>query len=119
MRMFLKSFVIVVVISLTPFLSSANENTIVGMLVEAGCGSHLGDKTPSDEHVACMVRCASKGDPVGIMTEEGLYTITGPWLDTNRSQLSELMAEEVIATGQTSVVGDRLRIKATTIELAE
>lgn len=119
MRMLLKCFVIITLISLAPLLSSATENTIVGMLVEAGCGSHLGDTTPSDEHVACMVRCASKGDPVGILTEEGLYTITGPWLDTHQNQLAELMAEEVIATGQTSVTGDRLRIKITTLELAK
>tara|TARA_B100001123_G_C15339482_1_gene1034192 strand:- start:6131 stop:6484 length:354 start_codon:yes stop_codon:yes gene_type:complete len=117
--MLLKCFAIIALIGLTPFLSSATENTIFGMLVEAGCGSHLGDKNPSDEHIACMVRCASKGDPIGILTDEGLYTITGPWLDTNRNQLSELMAEEVIATGQTSATGDRLLIEITTIELAE
>jgi len=96
----------------------AAEKTVSGLLVEAGCGSHLGDTTPSDEHVACMVRCARNGDPVGILTDDGLYTITGDWVANNGDRLAELMAEQVQATGETSDRGGQLVIEISTIELA-
>ena len=53
------------------------EETITGRLVEAGCSAMAGAE-PSAEHVACMVRCAQNGDPIGILTADGLYKITGP-----------------------------------------
>ena len=96
----------------------AAEKTVSGLLVEAGCGSHLGDTTPSDEHVACMVRCARNGDPVGILTDDGLYTITGDWVANNGDKLAELMAEQVEATGETSDHDGQLVIELSTIELA-
>ena len=46
------------------------EETVTGMLVEAGCAA-MGGTNPSAEHVACMVRCAKNGDPIGILTEDG------------------------------------------------
>ena len=52
-------------------LPAAAEKTVTGMLVEAGCGSELGDASPSDDHVACMVRCGRRGEPLGILTGEG------------------------------------------------
>lgn len=97
----------------------AAENTVSGLLVEAGCGSHLGDAGPSDEHVACMVRCAQNGDPVGILTDDGLYTITGDWVANNSDKLVELMAQQVDATGETSDNGGQLVIDIATIELAK
>ena len=96
----------------------AAEKTVSGLLVEAGCGSHLGDTTPSDEHVACMVRCARNGDPVGILTDDGLYTITGDWVANNGDKLTELMAKQVEATGETSDSGGQLVIELSSIELA-
>ncbi len=96
----------------------AAERTLTGLLVEAGCGSHLGDAEPSEEHVACMVRCAANGDPIGILTDDGLYTITGDWASDNRDALSELMAKQVNATGETKTQGGQLQIEVSTITLA-
>ena len=97
----------------------AAEQTITGLLVEAGCGSHLGDAQPSEEHVACMVRCANNGDPIGILTDDGLYTITGDWAANNPEALAELMAEQVNATGETSNQGGRLQIEVSAIVPAQ
>ena len=110
----------VVAVCATTFLTPglAAENTVSGLLVEAGCGSQFGDTTPSDEHVACMVRCARNGDPVGILTGDGLYTITGDWVANNGDKLAELMAQQVEATGETSNSGGQLVIEVLTIELA-
>ena len=78
---------------------TTEEQTVTGMLVEAGCGANLGENGPSDDHVACMVRCGKRGEPLGIVTDEGLYTITGEWAKNNTPALLDLMAEEVSATG--------------------
>ena len=91
------------------------EETITGMLVEAGCAA-LGGTNPSAEHVACMVRCAQNGDPIGILTEDGLYKITGDWASSNNDRLVELMAKQVHATGETSKAGGELLLEVSTIE---
>ena len=91
------------------------EETITGMLVEAGCAAMGGDN-PSAEHVACMVRCAQNGDPIGIQTEDGLYKITGDWASNNSDALAELMATQVNATGETSEAGGELLLEVSTIE---
>ena len=92
------------------------EETITGMLVEAGCAA-MGGTNPSAEHVACMVRCAQNGDPIGILTEDGLYKITGDWASSNGDRLVELMAKQVQATGETSKAGGELLLEVSTIEL--
>ena len=91
------------------------EETITGMLVEAGCAA-MGGTNPSAEHVACMVRCAQNGDPIGILTEDGLYKITGDWASSNSDRLVELMAKQVHATGETSKAGGELLLEVSTIE---
>ena len=101
------------------FPHSVSGETISGMLVEKACGLNLDGKSPSDDHVACMVRCAEDGDPIGILTETGFYTITGDWLVNNADMLAELMAKNVEATGNTSKVDGRFLIDALTIEVVK
>ena len=94
------------------------EETITGRLVEAGCAA-MGGAEPSAEHVACMVRCASNGDPIGIQTDDGLYTITGDWATEHPDRLAEMMAKQVRVTGETSEAGGEKLLTISTIELAE
>ena len=94
------------------------EETITGMLVEAGCAA-MGGAEPSDEHVACMVRCAMNGDPIGILTDEGLYKITGDWAQSHSDALAEMMAKQVLATGETSEAGGEMLLEVVTITLAK
>ena len=103
-----------VVSVVTVATTTAAEETITGMLVEAGCAA-MGGANPSDEHVACMVKCAKNGDPIGILTDDGLYKITGNWASTNGDQLAELMAKQVHATGETSETGGEKLLDVSTI----
>lgn len=89
--------------ALTASVMTADE-TITGRLVEAGCAAMAG-ADPSPEHVACMVRCAQNGDPIGILTDSGLYRITGDWAASHPDELAALMAKQVRATGETSEAG--------------
>ena len=94
-------------VALTTSVMTADETT-TGRLVEAGCAAMAG-ANPSAEHVACMVRCAQNGDPIGILTDSGLYKVTGNWAASHPDELSALMAKLVHATGETSgASGERL-----------
>ena len=117
MRIFLNALTVTTFVAFSMLTGVAAENTVTGMLVEANCGSHLGEAGPSDEHVACMVRCARNGDPIGILTDDGLYTITGDWVASNGDKLAELKAQQVTATGETSDTNGQLVIEISTIEL--
>ncbi len=101
---------------LTSAAMTADE-TITGRLVEAGCAAMAGDN-PSPEHVACMVRCAQAGEAIGILTDSGLYRITGDWAATHPGELAALMAKQVRATGETSESGDERLLAATEIVAA-
>ena len=109
-------FAVVLVTAVTMSTSVvAAEETVTGMLVEAGCAA-MGGTNPSAEHVACMVKCAKNGDPIGILTDDGLYKITGNWASENSDKLAEWMAKQVHATGETSQAGGELLLEVSTIE---
>ena len=109
-------FAVALVATLSTTTSAVTaEETITGMLVEAGCAA-MGGTNPSAEHVACMVKCAKNGDPIGILTDDGLYKITGNWASENSDKLAEWMAKQVHATGETSQAGGELLLEVSTIE---
>ena len=62
-----------------------------------------------------MVRCAKRGEPIGIRTDEGTYTITGDWAFQNEEQLARLMTKEVRAIGEVT----DLTIVVTSMERAD
>ena len=102
---------------MTTAVMTADE-TITGQLVEAGCAAMAG-ADPSPEHVACMVRCAQNGDPIGILTDSGLYRITGDWAASHPDALAALMAKQVRATGETNEAGGERLMAATKIVAAD
>ena len=109
-------FAVALVATLSTTTSAVTaEETIKGMLVEAGCAA-MGGTNPSAEHVACMVKCAKNGDPIGILTDDGLYKITGNWASENSDKLAEWMAKQVHAPGETSQAGGELLLEVSTIE---
>jgi hypothetical protein len=97
----------------------AAEETVTGMLVEAGCSATIGADGPSEDHVACMVRCGRRGEPLGIVTDDGLYVITGEWAASNTATLLELMAEQVIATGAVTDDGGQRMLELVSITSAD
>lgn len=89
--------VLVVLVTFTLTLpGKAAESAITGTLVEIGCANVPFGKGTA----ACMLRCASRGEPIGIRTSDGTYTITGDWTATHGDDLAELMTKKVKATGE-------------------
>jgi hypothetical protein len=74
---------------------------IQGQVVEMSCLTKLGaGKALDDSHLKCAQDCASKGNDLGIFTEDdGVYRISGDWATKNRSKIVALLGKQVTGTG--------------------
>ena len=43
--------------------------------------------------------CAKRGQPVGIMTADAIYTVTGDYAANNNAKLLDFVAKTVLVTG--------------------
>ena len=75
--------------------------TLRGEIVEVSCYSKLGiEKSTGAEHVACAKECASKGQPLAILTDgEGLIKITGDYAADKYAKLAPYIGRQVEVTG--------------------
>ena len=75
--------------------------TLRGEIVEVSCYSKLGiGKSTGAEHVACAKECASKGQPLAILTDgEGLIKITGDYAADKYAKLAPYIGRQVEVTG--------------------
>ena len=51
--------------------------TVMGELVEVMCHGRLGDEARGAAHAECALKCATAGNDLAILTEDGLYVVTG------------------------------------------
>jgi hypothetical protein len=75
--------------------------TLRGEIVEVSCYTKLGiDKSTGAAHVACAKECASKGQPLAILTDgDGLVKITGDYAANNFAKLTQYIGRQVEASG--------------------
>lgn len=75
--------------------------TFRGEIVEVSCYTKLGiEKSTGAEHVACAKECASKGQPLAILTDgEGLIKITGDYAADKYAKLAPYIGRQVEVTG--------------------
>jgi hypothetical protein len=103
MRNVLAAAAAALTISLMSAAPRAQEATITiqGQLVEMSCLTKLGAGKALDEsHATCARECASKGNQLGIFTEDdGVYRITGDWSEKNRAKVVALLGKPVTGTG--------------------
>ena len=72
--------------------------TLKGEVVDVQC--NLKDaKNKGAEHADCALSCARRGATMGLLTAEGVYTITGDYTKENNKKLLEFVARQVDATG--------------------
>jgi hypothetical protein len=73
--------------------------TLKGEVVDVQC--NLKDaKNKGADHADCGLSCARRGATMGLLTAEGVYTITGDYTKENNKQLLEFVAKQVEATGE-------------------
>lgn len=97
---------------------AAGEKTITGQVVDVVCT--MKDKANAGaDHAACAMACAKRGQPVGIITDEAIYTITGDYAKNNNEKLVEYIAKKVQVTGTVTEKDGQKMIDVTSIELAK
>ena len=75
--------------------------TLRGEIVEVSCYTKLGiEKSTGAAHAACAKECASKGQPLGILTDgDGLVKITGDYAAKNFAKLMPYIGRQVEVSG--------------------
>ena len=75
--------------------AAAGTRTVRGELVEMSCHERTG--ATGEGHAACALKCAQGGSELGILTDQGLLSVSGDMVGT--SELFALLAKTVRATG--------------------
>tara|TARA_B100000029_G_scaffold167738_1_gene163900 strand:- start:53 stop:391 length:339 start_codon:yes stop_codon:yes gene_type:complete len=101
--------------SLTAVPLEAEVRTVTGELVEMSC--YARNQSSGTGHAACALKCAQGGAEVGILTDEGVLSVSGELAGT--STLLALLAETVTATGDVMEKDGKLWINIQTIDLAK
>jgi hypothetical protein len=98
-------------------LAAADTQTVKGELVDVACAKKDA-KNKGAEHEDCAMTCAKKGAPLGIMTADGVYTITGDYTNNKNEKLLEFVAKNVEATGHVSEKDGKKELHVESMKLA-
>ena len=93
----------------------AADMTIKGQVVDVACSM---EKKGADDDAACALSCAKSGQPVGVMTADAIYTITGDYAANKNAKLLDFVSKKVIVTGEVSEKDGQKVINVKSIKLA-
>ena len=77
----------------------AADMTVKGEVVDVACSIDKKDAGKGAGHASCAMVCAKKGQPVGILTADAIYTVTGDYAASKNAKLLDFVAKNVIVTG--------------------
>src|SRR4030095_883818 len=77
----------------------AADVTIKGEVVDIACAVDKKDAGQGAAHAACALSCAERGQPVGILTADAIYTVTGDYAAEKNAKLLDFVAKQVSVTG--------------------
>jgi len=78
----------------------AAEVTVKGEVVDIACAMSKGDGGKGDAHAACALSCAKRGQPVGVLTDDAIFELTGDFAADNNARLLDFVAKSVTVTGE-------------------
>ena len=81
------------------FPAIAADMTIKGEVVDIACATSKKEAGTGAAHAACAMVCAKKGQPVGILTADAIYAVTGDYTANTNAKLLDFVAKSVIVTG--------------------
>ena len=96
----------------------AADMTVKGEVVDVACSVSKKEAGKGSAHAACAMVCAKKGQPVGILTADALYTVTGDYAAGNNAKLLDFVAKNVIVTGEVTEKDGQKMINVKSIKLA-
>ena len=77
----------------------AADVTIKGEVVDIACAVDKKEAGKGAAHAACAMSCAKRGQPVGILTADAIYTVTGDYAADKNAKLLDFVAKQVSVTG--------------------
>ena len=77
----------------------AADMTVKGEVVDVACSTDKKDAGKGAGHASCAMVCAKKGQPVGILTADAIYTVTGDYAANKNAKILDFVAKTVTVTG--------------------
>lgn len=96
----------------------AADMTVKGEVVDIACAVGKKDAGKGDGHAACAMSCAKSGQPVGVLTADAIYTVTGDYAANKNAKLLDFVAKKVIVTGEVTEKDGVKSINVKSIKLA-
>jgi hypothetical protein len=96
----------------------AADMTIKGEVVDVACSMDKKDEGHGASHASCALSCAKSGQPVGILTADAVYTVTGDYAANKNAKLLDFVAKNVIVTGEVIEKDGQKSINVKSIKLA-
>jgi hypothetical protein len=93
--------------------------TVKGEVVDVACAKSKGDGGKGDGHAACAMSCAKRGQPVGILTADAVYVVTGDYAANNNAKLLDFVSKQVEVTGEVNEKDGQKTIAVKAIKLAK
>ena len=96
----------------------AADMTVKGEVVDIACATSKKEAGKGDAHAACAMTCAKSGQPVGLLTADAIYTVTGDYAANKNAKLLDFVAKKVIMTGEVTEKDCVKSINVKSIKLA-
>lgn len=96
----------------------AADLTIKGEVVDVACAVDKKDAGKGAGHASCAMSCAKSGQPVGILTADAIYTVSGDYTANKNAKLLDFIAKNVVVTGEVSEKDGQKVINVKSIKLA-
>jgi hypothetical protein len=112
---------VLAVLSVTAFVAAASTavfaeaKTIKGEVIDVQCQAKKAENIGAD-HENCAMSCAKRGGKMGILTDSGVYVLSGDYTAENNKKLLPYVAKQVTVTGEVLEHDGQKTIKATKIE---
>jgi type 1 fimbria pilin len=97
----------------------AADITVKGEVVDVACSMSKGDGGKGDAHAACAMSCAKRGQPVGILTADAIYEVTGDWAADKNAKLLDFVAKQVEVTGEVTERDGKKMLNVKSMKLAK
>jgi len=97
----------------------AADMTIKGEVVDIACATDKKDAGKGEAHAACAMSCAKRGQPVGLLTADAIYTLTGDYAANKNAKLLDFVAKTVTVTGAVTEKDGVKSINVKTIAVAK
>ncbi len=98
----------------------AADMMVKGEVVDIACATDKDQKDggKGEAHAACAMSCAKRGQPVGLLTPDAIYQLTGDYAANKNAKLLDFIAKKVIITGEVSEKDGVKLINVKSIKLA-